>query len=104
MEREVKFNILRGIVMGAFLITETKEELIDFVNELEEYKEHEEQGLLVKINCRCRDCKHVDFAGCTDKTCYCYKNECYMNEDDFCKYAEKDNEEAEQKLAEIRGE
>lgn len=36
MERERKFNILRGIVMGAFLTTETKQELVDFVNELEE--------------------------------------------------------------------
>ena len=41
MEKERKFNILRGIIMGSFLNKEQKKELINFVTELEE-KESEE--------------------------------------------------------------
>lgn len=41
MEKERKFNILRGIIMGSFLNNEQKKELINFVTELEE-KESEE--------------------------------------------------------------
>lgn len=65
---------------------------------LADYEDAEEQGLLVKVECHCKDCKHVDFAGCKNKTCYCLEHECYMQEDDFCKYAERYKEEAEQKL------
>lgn len=39
MDRETKFNILRGIVMGSFLDNEQKKELIDFVNQLENGKD-----------------------------------------------------------------
>lgn len=67
---------------------------------LAEYEELEEQGLILKISCRCKDCKHVDFAGCLNTTCYCMKNGCFMQMDDFCKYAEKDIE-AKQALAEM---
>lgn len=41
MEREAKFNILRGVVVASYLDDDSKKELIDFVNELEE-KESEE--------------------------------------------------------------
>lgn len=41
MEKERKFNILRGIIMCSFLNNEQKKELINFVTELEE-KESEE--------------------------------------------------------------
>jgi hypothetical protein len=74
------------------------------IDKLADYEDAEEQGLLVRIECHCKDCKHVDFAGCKNGTCYCYMNECYMNENDFCKYAERYKEEAEQKLAEMKGE
>ena len=66
------------------------------LTKLGQYEDAEEQGLLVKIECHCKDCKHVDFAGCKNKTCYCIEHECYMQEDDFCKYAERYKEEAEQ--------
>ena len=35
MDRESKFYILRGIVMGSFLDDEQKKEMIEFVNQLE---------------------------------------------------------------------
>ena len=41
MEKETKFNILRGVVVSSYLDDEDKKELIDFVNELER-KESEE--------------------------------------------------------------
>ena len=41
MEKERKFNILRGIIRSSFLNDEQKKELINFVTELEE-KESEE--------------------------------------------------------------
>lgn len=76
----------------------------EVIEKLAEYERLEEQGLLVKIECHCKDCKHVDFAGCNNGACYCYMNECYMNEDDFCKYAERYKEEAEKKLESMKGE
>jgi len=36
MEREAKFNVLRGAIIGSYLGSESKKELIDFVGELEE--------------------------------------------------------------------
>lgn len=35
MDREAKFNILRGIVISSFLDNEQKSELIEFLEELE---------------------------------------------------------------------
>ena len=58
----------------------------------------------VKIECHCKDCIHVDYAGCMNTTCYCMKHGCFMQEDDFCKYAEMYKAEAEQALAEMKGE
>lgn len=58
-------------------------------DKLAEYEQAEEDGLLIRIECRCKDCVHVDYAGCSNTTCYCMKNSCFMQEDDFCKYAEK---------------
>lgn len=58
-------------------------------NKLAEYEDLEEQGLLLRLPCHCKECKHVDYAGCAGTTCYCMKNGAFMQEDDFCKYAEK---------------
>lgn len=52
MEREKKFNILRGIIAGSFLTNETKEELIDFVTD---YEDAEENGMLIHLPCRVGD-------------------------------------------------
>ena len=41
MTREAKFNLLRGCVIGAYLDREEKEELLEFVRELEEGAEDE---------------------------------------------------------------
>lgn len=48
MEKERKFNILRGIIMGSFLNDEQKEELIGFVTELEG-KGNKELHVLLKL-------------------------------------------------------
>lgn len=71
------------------------------VEKLKQYRDLEEQGLLLRLPCHCKDCKHVDYIGCAGNTCYCMKNGAFMQEDDFCKYAEK--EEAEEKLRESEG-
>lgn len=39
---------------------------------------------------RCKECKHADFGGLSDL--YCMWNECHMYEDDYCSYAERENE------------
>lgn len=52
MERETKFNILRGIIVGSCLENEQKKELIDFVTE---YEDAEENGLLKHLPCRVGD-------------------------------------------------
>jgi len=49
MEREKKFNILRGIIVDSFLTNETKKELIDFVTD---YEDAEENGMLIRFPCR----------------------------------------------------
>lgn len=36
MSDEVKFNILRGVVIGSFLEDGQKKELVEFINQLEE--------------------------------------------------------------------
>lgn len=75
--------------------------ITEIYEKLAEYEDLEEQGLLLRLPCHCRDCKHVDYVGCAGTTCYCKKNGAFMQEDDFCKYAEKD--EAEEKLRELEG-
>lgn len=63
--------------------------IIAVQEKLRDYEQAEEDGLLIRVECRCKDCVHVDYAGCSNTTCYCMKNGCFMQEDDFCKYAEK---------------
>lgn len=55
----------------------------------DEWVRAEEQGLLFKIPCHCKDCIYVNYEGCAGTTCYCMKNSCFMQNDDFCVYAEK---------------
>lgn len=62
---------------------------MDAVDKLGNYEDLEEQGLLFKIPCRCKDCIHVNYEGCAGTTCYCMKNGCFMQNDDFCIYAEQ---------------
>lgn len=69
------------------------------IQKLGAYEDAEEQGLLLRIECHCKDCKYVNFDGCLNTTCYCRKNGCFMQMDDFCKYATK--EEAEQALKQM---
>jgi hypothetical protein len=76
----------------------------NILHRLAEYEDAEEDRLLIRVECRCKDCVHVDYAGCLNTTCYCMKNSCFMQEDDFCKYAEKPKTEAEQALAKMKGE
>ena len=108
VERTEKLNEVEALEVAYIEIPPVKEywehrQVAEYLKELKAYRDAEKQGLLVKIDCRCRGCKHVDFAGCKNKTCYCLKNECYMQEDDFCKYAERYKEEAGQKLTEMKG-
>lgn len=70
------------------------------IAKLAEYEDLEEQGLLIRLPCHCKDCKYVDYEG-TDS--YCLRNSAFMQEDDFCKYAEKDEYKAEEKLRELEG-
>ncbi len=39
MSKERKFNLLRGVIIGSYLEWKEKEELLKFVNELEEKEE-----------------------------------------------------------------
>lgn len=72
------------------------------MDKLAEYEDLEEQGLLFKIPCYCKECGYVDYAGCAGTTCYCMRSGAFMQEDDFCNYAEKDR--SEEKLRELEEE
>ena len=68
--------------------------LINVINVLEEYKENkdaEEQGLLIKIPCHCKDCSHwVDgCAGCTEHVKLCDVGHYMVGENGYCLYAEQ---------------
>ena len=74
---------------GLNMVIQKYKEFLDNMHELAEYWSMEDQGLLLKLECRCKDCVHVDCVGCSGTTVYCMKHEAYMNEDDFCIHAEK---------------
>lgn len=38
----------------------------------------------------CRDCDHVDYAGCANGTVYCMEHACYMQEPAYCSYANRE--------------
>lgn len=87
---------------------EQKEALDIAIQSLEEIQKYRAIGTLeecreamerVKMQCHCKDCIHVDCAGCRGKTVYCMKHGCYMQEDDFCNHAE-----AEVALEKMKGE
>ena len=58
---------------------------------LGEYEDAEEQGLLVKIPCHCKDCSHwVDgCAGCTEHVKLCDVGHYMVGENGYCLYAEQ---------------
>lgn len=60
----------------------------DAIEKLAKYEDLEEQGKLIEIKCRCKDCMDVDYSGCRGTTVYCTRYECYVQEDDFCKHAD----------------
>lgn len=71
----------------------------EMVDKLAEYEDLEEQGLLVKIECHCKDCVHwVDgVAGATEHVKLCTIGTYMTGKNGYCLYAEK-------KLAEMKGE
>lgn len=38
---------------------------------------------------RCGECEYCDYSGCKNKTVYCLKNECFMQEDCYCSYGKR---------------
>ena len=65
---------------------------------LGEYEDAEEQGLLVKIPCHCKDCSHwVDgCAGCMEHVKLCDVGHYMVGENGYCLYAEKKLKQMEQ--------
>ena len=72
--------------------------ILRLAEKLKEYEDAEEQGLLVKIPCHCKDCSHwVDgCAGCTEHVKLCEVGDYMVGENGYCLYAEKKLKEMEQ--------
>lgn len=66
---------------------------------LAQYEDAEEQGLLVKVECHCKDCVHWSdmVAGATEHVKLCSIGGYMVGKNGYCVYAE-------QKLAEMKGE
>ena len=65
--------------------------ILRLADKLKEYEDAEEQGLLVKIPCNCKDCSHwVDgCAGCTEHVKLCDVGHYMVGENGYCLYAEQ---------------
>ena len=65
--------------------------ILRLAEKLKEYEDAEEQGLLVKIPCYCKDCLHwVDgCAGCTEHVKLCDVGHYMVGENGYCLYAEQ---------------
>ena len=63
----------------------------EWLKELKKYKDAEEQGLLVKIECRCKDCVHWSdsVAGATEHVKLCTVGGYMVGENGYCVYAEQ---------------
>ena len=63
----------------------------DCIEKLGAYEDAEEQGLLVKIQCHCKDCKHWKdgVAGCTQHVKLCGIGGYMVGENGYCLYAEQ---------------
>lgn len=61
------------------------------LHKLAEYKDAEEQGLLVKIECRCKDCVHWSdgVAGATEHVKLCTVGGYMVGENGYCVYGEQ---------------
>ena len=59
------------------------------------YEDAEEQGLFVKIQCHCKDCKHWwnGSVRCTEHVKLCAIGGYMIGENGYCLYAEKESEE-----------
>lgn len=61
------------------------------LNKLAAYEDAEEQGLLVKVECRCKDCKNWadKVAGCTEHIKLCTVGGYMVGENGYCVYGEQ---------------
>lgn len=68
-----------------------KSKLVEYLKELKTYKDAEEQRLLVKIECRCKDCVHWSdsVAGATEHVKLCTVGGYMVGENGYCVYAEQ---------------
>ena len=64
---------------------------LEKMKKCKKYEDAEEQGLLVKIPCHCKDCSHwVDgCAGCTEHVKLCEVGHYMVGENGYCLYAEQ---------------
>ena len=64
---------------------------VGFLKELKEYRDTEEQGLLVRVECRCKDCVHWSdmVAGATEHVKLCTIGGYMVGENGYCSYGEK---------------
>ena len=63
----------------------------DYIREkLTEYEQFEEKGLIVALECNCKDCKHwIEDSGCTDNVKVCEWGNYYIGAKGFCYFAER---------------
>lgn len=63
----------------------------DYIREkLTEYEQLEEKGLIVCIECNCKDCKHwISGSGCTDNVKICEWGNYYTGANAFCYFGER---------------
>lgn len=103
MERLTQTSNLGGVAFTFDLdITCTKsemEKILRLGEKLYQYEDAEEQGLLVKVECHCKDCVHWSdmVAGATEHVKLCTVGGYMTGMNGFCVYAE-------QKLESMKGE
>lgn len=51
---------------------------------LKHYEDLEDQGRLIEIPCRCKDCIHAGGTTNDDKCIYCTLHNCYMGKENHC--------------------
>lgn len=67
------------------------EEIDEVYMKLKEYEDAEEQGLLVRVECRCKDCVHWSdmVAGATEHVKLCTIGGYMVGKNGYCLYGEK---------------
>lgn len=91
VDNKKKYAEIHCVTQEFYTDIDYHEQLAEWLEELKQYKETEEQELLVKVECHCKDCVHWSnmCTGCTDSIKLCTVGGYMVGENGYCVYAEK---------------